>query len=535
MKKRNDVIGISFLFVSMFVVLAGCSTDSPLPHTTDYRALRLGKMDLSDAVSLGLQTGNNLSRAIEGDYKTAGLYKIDENGNITAVAVYFQTDTLGNKLEHEEILRVAPKAMFNISDNYLLFADCDYYDCDGDLVKDKWGYDDANESYMIHQDVPYKNLIVRKSDGKIWCIDNVAELIIRNNSREYSVYGSFQQDKKGTLFYCNGHVFKFNLDGYTGEFEQITKNPITNSENFNIWGNDIVLSAGKTGVDYRGISISWPKSGFQYLNPSLQDVFDETKMDLGFLADRVVMERIPSSAHLLFINDEPYVIIGIRNDWYIDDDGVHRWWFSTYGYDLSEKIRREYMWREVSCLAKIIIGETPGSAYYDKAHITLTDTKPIKYDLTDSEFTNTIASVYSFSNYILTSNGESHSLVSILDLETSEWEWLKRMPFRINFNEANMYEGRMWQINDDRSDLGAFWFNPKELTDGFVAFNVQLPEYMSRRNWYISNDYNKVIFGGVNPSTGNYENIVIDVVSGNEIEQSITEPEMIFGELIPLN
>lgn len=151
--------------------LCGCSNDEPNASRVDYGRLRLGKMDLSGAVSIGLKGQGAMSRAIDGEFLSAGMYKIDAAGNISAVCVYFTTDTLGKRLEHEEILRVAPGRLFDLTKNYMLAVRCTYYDCDGDIVSDKTEYndeaDDDDYMHLIIQDVPYKNLLVGKSDGKI--------------------------------------------------------------------------------------------------------------------------------------------------------------------------------------------------------------------------------------------------------------------------------------------------------------------------------------------------------------------------------
>lgn len=160
-------------FILTLLFICGCSNDGPALKT-DYGKLRIGRMDLSGAVSIGLKGQGNSSRAIDGEYLSAGLYKVDASGNISAVGVYFTTDTLGNRLEHEEALRVVPGHLFDLTDNYMLVVNCDYYDSDGDFVSNKYNTDENGDDYFIKQDVPYKDLLVRKSDGKIWCVDNIA-------------------------------------------------------------------------------------------------------------------------------------------------------------------------------------------------------------------------------------------------------------------------------------------------------------------------------------------------------------------------
>ena len=122
---------------------------------------------------MGLSTESS-SRAIDGEFLSAGLYKIDAAGNITAVGVYFTTDTLGKQTgARRKTKSSASQKIFDLSENYIYLMHCDYYDSDGDHVEDRWEYDYDDNSYLVKQDVPYKDLLVRKSDGKIWCIDNI--------------------------------------------------------------------------------------------------------------------------------------------------------------------------------------------------------------------------------------------------------------------------------------------------------------------------------------------------------------------------
>lgn len=73
------------------LMMSGCSSDDgPKGPKIDYSQLRLGHMDLSGAVSIGLEDNNGSSRAIDGEYLSAGLYKVDAQGNISAVGVYFR-------------------------------------------------------------------------------------------------------------------------------------------------------------------------------------------------------------------------------------------------------------------------------------------------------------------------------------------------------------------------------------------------------------------------------------------------------------
>ena len=63
-----------FIAVATFAAISGCSKDGPSGRV-NYGKLRISHMNLSGAVSLGI-SNNNGTRAIDGEFLSAGLYKI---------------------------------------------------------------------------------------------------------------------------------------------------------------------------------------------------------------------------------------------------------------------------------------------------------------------------------------------------------------------------------------------------------------------------------------------------------------------------
>ncbi|MBD5240789.1 MAG: hypothetical protein HDS59_01750, partial [Barnesiella sp.] len=80
MNKLKFIYACLIAFMGLCVATS-CSDNGPDGHSskTDYNKLRIGRMDLSGAVSVGLKNGN--SRAIDGEYLSSGMYKIDADGN----------------------------------------------------------------------------------------------------------------------------------------------------------------------------------------------------------------------------------------------------------------------------------------------------------------------------------------------------------------------------------------------------------------------------------------------------------------------
>ncbi|MDE7369817.1 MAG: hypothetical protein K2N08_08645, partial [Muribaculaceae bacterium] len=277
MKNFKLLYACLIALIGLFIT-TGCSDkgDGPDMPEVNYNKLKIGRMDLSGAVSVGLKTGDS-SRAIEGEYLSSGMYKIDANGNISAVAVYFTTDTLGNRLEHEEKLRIVPEELFNLTKNYLLVVDCSYYDRDGDEVSDKWEYNEENEEgRWIKQDVPYKHLLVRKSDGKIWCVDNIKDEILEHYFA-WKLKGNFVESNRGDLYFIDRAAYKFNLSSDDASFEQITTGDGVDNL-FNDAHEYIVTDNGIIGqTDGYNVYFGYPHSGFTTIDR--WDLFKKTRVN----------------------------------------------------------------------------------------------------------------------------------------------------------------------------------------------------------------------------------------------------------------
>ena len=526
------------------MLIAGCD-DGP-SQKTDYGKLKLGRLDIKDAVSLGLSTESS-SRAIDGEFLSAGLYKIDAAGNITAVGVYFTTDTLGNKLEHEEKLKVVPEKIFDLSENYIYLMHCDYYDSDGDHVEDRWEYDYDDNSYLVKQDVPYKDLLVRKSDGKIWCVDNISHIIIGRVSYNdidlgLSLLGEFKEDRYGTLYFKHfSNVYKFNLYDDSSSFEQITNN----SGDPNYYSDFFITDNGVVcDYDYyeSTMHLSWPHSGFQGIN--YFDICEDTDItDLertipvgshNFDGDYITMR--PQSHRIndwIFgnYNNSPILLFNCMPSFYADKDGREQ---DVASSNFTKDELDQSNW-PFGSFYTINIGTSPGSAALCDTPIQLTSL-PEDSEKSWSEYISSyprlrlFTSAYIGTNYILTSG--YNGWISKIDLDKREWKWLKKLDFDINFYGSISYDGKVWSIDDSREHFGAYWFDPVSLEDGFVKFNVDIPSFMNIHSYHQKNG--KITYSGTDPATGHNVTIVIDLPTGEALSDE-SAPDLLFQNLINLN
>ena len=524
MRKIHLLTSLLVLLLSLFC-LNSCQHEELIKDSIYYSKLRLGRMDIDGAVSLAL---NPIStRAAGGEALPSGLYKIDSNGNITAVHVYITEDTLGNKIEHQEVLRVVPQKIFKITENFMLAAECWYYE-EGNTLGNWFG---LSSHYLL----------VRLSDGKIWSVDKIEDNLL-NNYIDYSLRGSFLQDEKGNLYHCNINVYKFNLDGNIPSYEQVTSGIDIGSETFHIADNGVFWSVSTDYKAYHGdIDFAWPYSGFQSISlgygfDDAEMVYDETEKIIPYNYENDYREydlfRLRRGLKSIFttdVNNRPGIMVissfdckghRIDYDWY------------SFDHDFVNEHLNGYPW-EVARYLDVSIGDTPGSSKIIKENPILLTNPPESVGRDYNDNSITIETLYVGDNYILTSDGGEKSWITLLDLEKREWKWLKQLDFEVDFNDGLYYDGKIWLIDTDANHFGARWFNPKSLADGFISFNnVTIPDFINRK-WY-QFENGKITYSGSNPADGKVTKIIIDIATG-EIDQSVDNPEMLFETLIRLN
>ena len=536
-----------------------------------------GRIDLSGAVSLAMG-GNNNSRAIDGEYLSAGLYKIDAQGRISAVAVYFTTDKNGNRLEHEEKLRLQPIYLHKLTDNYIIAAFCNYYDKDGDFVTNQWvglGEDDYGE--WIKQEVPYKNLLIRLSDGKIWCIDQIAEKILSNEYGQYHSYdiscgkkikGLFTEDSHGILYHNAGSpgldVYRFNLSGLNPSYEQIAFYGAGRGEAFYITDNGVAWGIKNALEQFTSewnaqISFAWPKSGFQTYTT---EQIDSHIWQIQHIPDMTIKQSHGST----------FSPGGTFTDIRIKPNCLNKYWVSAYknnpimiAFPISFSIYgiREYDGKEyyipmfnpdyhgfksedldaikkyvlnnavLASFFEITVDDIPGSAAIKGNPIDIKGLSEnfIKTNNGDINFNPT--KVYQLENRIVLAFESTDKKTALfeIDLNKRESRWLKQLEISLSLYHYS-YKDKLYCILD-RPLEGIDWYNPYTNQGGFLRFENPIPDYMN----VDKTDIHKGIlrYKGVNPANGNSEEIAIDIETGKVLNQTSQTIDWYFQTIISLN
>ena len=121
----------TIIVVITAILSISCQPDEPGSHgAVDYGKTRLGRIDLTGAKQLAIKTSNKQQQETDGKYLSEGLYKIDDSGNISTAVMYITTDTLGNSLKREHAIKIVPKELFKVTEDYALAIFCNYYDAD---------------------------------------------------------------------------------------------------------------------------------------------------------------------------------------------------------------------------------------------------------------------------------------------------------------------------------------------------------------------------------------------------------------------
>ncbi|MDE5567240.1 MAG: hypothetical protein K2I89_07355 [Muribaculaceae bacterium] len=461
----------AIVIIASIAALNSCSDDGP-----DYGKMRVSRMDIAGAKAVGFIDSSTGSRA---DAVSSGLYKIDANGNISAVAVYFTEDEEGNQTKHESEVRMEQAGMANVGNNYIYFSNCSFTDKNGEYI---YG-------------LPRK-ILVRKTDGKMWNLDEEYTGIDIPNVYVLKDW-QFYQAADGTLYYSDSKIndysyseliYRFNLKSEPATIQQVTAT--RTFAPYAVDSNGIICGGVNGGRDSSFSStlppeFLWQNSGFQlfpHVNP--------------FETDYSTISSSSVIGGVVLFGDQYYQVL-FKHDWRVPD---------SFNVSVSGTCN------------KISIGSTPGSAVLDKSETLI---------LKDYGSYITIISSMITPKYILFST--DYGIIA-LNPEIKEWKVVKT-PKPLDLYKSITYDNRYWIIDSSIDNLGAFWFNSDSFETGFVKFNVTLPSFAHRYDVVDG----KVIFSGINPADSHTVTIIVDLTTGSVLTEEDETPEMLFSTLISLN
>lgn len=161
-------------------LLSSCSKDDPGNQTQN---LRWSRVDLTGAKYLVLsESPVSKSTGVPSD-----VFKVDENGNMTAVVFYFTYDNNGNSQQARSDVKVVPQTISSYDGGqYMLFHDCDFRDKQGQSI------------HLPHY-VGSPNFLIRRKDGAVFHIPYSEQDKFPATNSKYTA----KVDHNGDLFVCS--------------------------------------------------------------------------------------------------------------------------------------------------------------------------------------------------------------------------------------------------------------------------------------------------------------------------------------------
>lgn len=238
------------LFLAVLIGIVGlvsCSKDDPGNQTQN---LRWSRVDLTGAKYLVLSE----SPVSKSTGAPSDVFKVDENGNMTAVVFYFTYDNNGNSQQARSDVKVVPQTIFSYDGGqYMLFHDCDFRDEQGQSIY--LPYYGGNRDFLI-----------RRKDGAVFHIPYSERDKFPATNSKYTA----KVDHNGDLFVCSSSgINKVEAkDGQT-YLRQITPNGMGAAQFMLTDQTDVLL--GGSGIadntfDRANGTVFYPNGGFEEIN-----------------------------------------------------------------------------------------------------------------------------------------------------------------------------------------------------------------------------------------------------------------------------
>ena len=478
MKEKTLVKCHFFLMAAVTLLMlfacVSCSDDS---SNFNYQTMLASRADIVGAQSLILSHGAQ-TRADDDEYyafQEAGLYKVDEDGNVSAVGIFMSEE--GSTREKEG--RIIPRYLTKLNDRFILLTSCE--------IK----FDDETYERSLDYDI-----IVDLTTGKIYKFDEFRDAYYSRqvSDSRFLIWGKYNKKILGEL----------NMDG-NATYRQLTNDEgkgFINPNYYNVGGyvsllaNGVILSQSYSeGIDFAAVSkemgILYPNKGYDYL----QDHEKE------FMADNV-------------------------------DDRSH-YWHSFVLKDKAAIVDCYYENGESSCPRTIVwsfieFGNTPNDI-----KVIPTD----KLILEHEAYLSSCQGYYETdNNIIIVFDGYDarYKKILIFNKQTNRLsEFTPSFSENMSIYPYAYYKGRVWDIFTDEGAQGVkvLWINPDTRESGSFDLDLLGVDVDKIERYY---DLGKVILYGTRRSDGAYVVATLDLeTEKTKIEFSLPKQETV--TLIPLN
>lgn len=470
---------------------AGCSdSDSGDGDNVSDKTLKLQKMHLDGAKYLSL-TGNG-TRATGND--EIGLFKIDEEGNMTTVVLSCTEEENGTVKRTRTDIKVTPRYIYPLSGIYTFMEDCRFTDGEG------------NSIYMgqyYEPDAIQFNILVRNSDGAIFYIPKSLSdtYFLRANSQHLA---NTTTDNNGNL-YLFAHDTN-NLGMVTIQNGKLVLKQV-NPNNVGIdFGDDILPFDNGTIMTYRAdnnfltCTFFYPNGGFEeYCGYKVIETFAD-----GGYSDEAILpvSKVKSGTKAVVVK------------------GISR-----------EGLAKEY----IVSLCDFHVGTSYGDHSLSEPIASLSSgTDYSTYDPQAPDYLDWVAKYQAnssiwFNGIYETTNMFIIGTTLVVDKRTMEMRPLNSTESNIIFpNANNTYKGLAWNVGC----WGAEWYNIETMQYGKVDFN--LPSDFRINNETADIPSGKLVVTGTRYTDGKSVTYFVDIETGNYVCTE-SDSERPITALIPLN
>lgn len=482
---------MSYLMCVMAMAgFAGCSDsnsdDSGGGGNMNGKTLKLQKMNLDGAKYLSL-TGNNTRAA--GDDEV-GLFKIDEQGNMTTVVVSCTEEEDGTVTRTRTDIKVTPRSICSLSGIFTFMGDCSFTDGEGRSVGMLQYYEPGAYSF---------NILVRNSDGAIFYIPkSLSETYFRSANEGHS---NTVTDGKGNLYLFGGG----NLGMVTVRNGQLVLTQV-NPNGVEVGGGNILPFDNGTVMTYRAddnmlaCTFLYPNGGFEeYCGYRVIETFAD-----GGYSDETILPavlKVKSGTKAVMVK------------------GIHR-----------EGLSKEY----IVSLCDFRVGTSYGDHSLSAPIASLSSgTDYSTYDPQAPDYLDWVAKYQAASFWLNgiyeTTNKYIIGRTLVVDKRTMEMRPLEGTESNIIFpNAGNTYKGLAWNVGS----WGAEWYDMETMQYGKVDFNLPSDFQISKETADIPSG--KLILYGTRYADGKSVTYFVDIETGSYVcTESDSERPIV--ALIPLN
>lgn len=322
------------LVVSVLLIggVTSCTGDDEPGISGSFKPVR---MNISEGETLAILSSG--SRA-DGDESSYGLFKVDANGNVTAVETIVHHNEDGSSSTETLNLRMSATDMVNVTDDLILFLNCGFYD-------------ENNEERYFE-----RSILVNKSTGLIYSLSDLSD------STGLNFFGSYNTQENPTSFiFCSpweSALYRISISGDDAVAKQLISKeaPVFNAIQqggrlFSLSGNKVGLC--RPGDEYYDVSVVYANGGYENFKPGIQALLSNSimvinttydsatgKYDKNFewihLGDRygqTTTETFPAPAEITNLINPPTI-----TSWYESGEDVFILLEAYYGYTKQQNI-----------------------------------------------------------------------------------------------------------------------------------------------------------------------------------------------------